>query len=77
MPLRRELTRDWFRIVLRYGDIGGEEASVSILIPLISVIEATIKPTREGELFIFVNDPVLGIPGSMISFIETTKARRN
>ena len=25
VPLRRELTKDWFRIVLRYGDVGGEE----------------------------------------------------
>jgi uncharacterized protein (DUF2235 family) len=62
VPLRRELTKDWFRIVLRYGDIGGEEAFLDPD-PSDSVIEATIKPTREGELFIFVNDSVLGVPG--------------
>ena len=69
MPLRRELTKDWFRIVLRYGDIGGEEAFLDPD-PTDSVIEATIKPTREGELFIFVNDSALGSSRTRtISFI--------
>ena len=72
VPLRRELTRDWFRIVLRYGDIGGEEAFLDPD-PTDSVIEATIKPTREGELFIFVNDSVLGIPGLYDFFYRNNK----
>jgi hypothetical protein len=37
------------------------------------VIEATIKPTREGELFIFVNDSVLGIPGLYDFFYRNNK----
>jgi uncharacterized protein (DUF2235 family) len=62
VPLRRELTKDWFRIVLRYGDVGGEEAFLDPD-PDDAVIEAPIRPKREGELFIFVNDAVVGIPG--------------
>jgi hypothetical protein len=27
-------------------------------------IQASIKPTREGELFIFVNGAIIGIPGN-------------
>ena len=27
LPLRRELSKDWFRIVLRFGHVGGEESS--------------------------------------------------
>jgi len=72
VPLRRELTKDWFRIVLRYGDVGGEEASLDPD-PADSVIEATIKPTREGELFIFVNDSVLAIPGLYDLFYRSNK----
>jgi hypothetical protein len=62
VPLRRELTQDWFRIVLRYGRVGGEEV---FLDPdqEDSKIETNIRPTRDGELFIFVNDAVIGIPG--------------
>ena len=60
--LRRELTQDWFRIVLRYGSVGGEEVFIDPD-PDDDVIETQIKPTRKGELFIFVNDAVVGIPG--------------
>ncbi|MGB8401085.1 phospholipase effector Tle1 domain-containing protein, partial [Bradyrhizobium sp.] len=62
VPLRRELTQDWFRIVLRYGGVGGEEDFIEPD-PEDYIIETVIKPTRKGELFIFVNDAVIGIPG--------------
>lgn len=62
VPLRRELTQDWFRIVLRYGGVGGEEVFLDPD-PDDYKIQANIKPTRDGELFIFVNDAVIGIPG--------------
>ena len=62
VPLRRELTQDWFRIVLRYGRVGGEEVFLDPD-PEDSKIETNIRPTRDGELFIFVNDVVIGIPG--------------
>ncbi len=61
VPLRREVSQDWFRIVLRYGSVGGEEAFIGPD-PEDSVIETMIKPTRKGELFVFVNDAVIGIP---------------
>jgi uncharacterized protein (DUF2235 family) len=72
VPLRRELTKDWFRIVLRYGDVGGEEVFLDPD-PDDSVIEANIKPTRKGELFIFVNDSVVGIPGLYDYFYRNNK----
>jgi uncharacterized protein (DUF2235 family) len=62
VPLRRELTQDWFRIVLRYGGVGGEEVFLDPD-PDDDKIQANIRPTRDGELFIFVNDAVIGIPG--------------
>ncbi len=61
VPLRRELTRPWFRLVLRYGAAGGEEVFLDPD-PEDGTIEAVIRPTRSGELFIFVNDAVLGVP---------------
>jgi hypothetical protein len=62
VPLRRETTQDWFRVVLRYGAVGGEE---TFIVPDLDdyLIETPIKATRDGELFIFVNDAVIGIPG--------------
>jgi hypothetical protein len=63
VPLRRELFEDWFTIAVRYGGIGGEEA---FYYPDSTdpVIEFPLVPTRDGELFVFVNDAVLGIPGA-------------
>ena len=62
LPLRRELFEDWFRIVLRYGSRGGEEIvqEPDLTDPL---IQNNIRPTREGQLYVFVNDAVIGIPG--------------
>jgi uncharacterized protein (DUF2235 family) len=62
LPLRRELMQDWFRIGLRYGRVGGEEDFFEPD-PTDPVIQNNIHPTRNGELFVFVNDAVLGIPG--------------
>jgi uncharacterized protein (DUF2235 family) len=66
LPLRREITQDWYRIVLRFGHVGGEE---SFYIPdlydntIEFIVTPTIKPEAKEELFIFVNDAVIGIPG--------------
>jgi uncharacterized protein (DUF2235 family) len=63
IPLRRELFEDWFRIVLRYGRVGGEEVFLEPD-PDDPRIESPFRPTRDGELFVFVNDAVIGIPGA-------------
>ena len=76
VPLRRELTQDWFRIVLRYGGVGGEEAFLDPD-PDDSKVQAIIKPTREGELFIFVNDAVIGIPGLYKLFYRNNQGEAN
>lgn len=61
VPLRRELFQDWFEVVVRYGRTGGEEAFY-IYDPTASKIEFPMRPTRDGELFVFVNDAVIGLP---------------
>jgi uncharacterized protein (DUF2235 family) len=72
VPLRREITQDWFRIVLRYGRVGGEEDFIEPD-PDDYVLETPIKPTRKGELFVFVNDAVVGIPGLYDLFYRGNK----
>ena len=62
LPLRRELFQDWYRIGFRYGRVGGEE-DFQEPDPTDPIIEHPIRPTRGGELFVFVNDAVIGIPG--------------
>jgi uncharacterized protein (DUF2235 family) len=62
-PLRREWFRPWFTVVARFGGTGGEE---SFLDPDLSDphwIDERVRATRDGELFMFVNYPVIGVPG--------------
>ena len=66
LPLRRELAKDWFRIVLRFGNIGGEEDLLrarSLRRPSSIQHQAYDRAQGEEELFVFVNDAVIGIPG--------------
>jgi uncharacterized protein (DUF2235 family)/protein-S-isoprenylcysteine O-methyltransferase Ste14 len=74
VPLRRELTQDWFRIVLRYGRVGGEEVFLDPD-PDDYKIQANIRPTRKGELFIFVNEAVIGVPGLYDLFYRNNSGR--
>ena len=62
LPMRRELIRPWFRIVARMGGVGGEESFLDPD-PKDHSIDEVLRATRDGELFLFVNDAVLGIPG--------------
>jgi hypothetical protein len=62
LPMRRELIRPWFRIVARTGGAGGEESFLDPD-PKDHSIDEVMRATRDGELFIFVNDAVLGVPG--------------
>lgn len=67
VPLRRELIRPWFTVVARIGGKGGEER---FLDPALNDkhwndkhrIDAEITAKSAGELFLFVNDAVIGIP---------------
>ena len=61
VPLRRETTQDWFHVVVRYGSVGGEETFI-VPDPDDYLIQSPIRATRNGELFVFVNDAVVGIP---------------
>jgi hypothetical protein len=63
VPFRRELIRPWFRVVLRIGGRGGEEFFLDPDPTDNYLIDEVITATRDGELFLFVNDAVIGFPG--------------
>src|ERR1700730_8300830 len=62
IPLRRELIRPWFRVVARIGGKGSEENFLDPDFSDTFLIDETITAPRDGELFLFVNDAVIGIP---------------
>jgi hypothetical protein len=57
------LIRPWFRVVARIGGKGGEETFLDPDFTDNFLIDEEITATRDGELFLFVNDAVIGIPG--------------
>ncbi|TFV41531.1 DUF2235 domain-containing protein [Bradyrhizobium frederickii] len=63
--LRRILFRPWHRIIARVGETGVDEYFLDP-IPLPNTTpqtyKATFKAARSGELFLYVNDAVIGLP---------------
>jgi hypothetical protein len=70
VPLRREWFRPWFRVVARFGGSGGEETFLDPDFTDVHWIDERIRATRDGELFLFVNYPVIGIPSLFGFFYE-------
>jgi uncharacterized protein (DUF2235 family) len=64
VPLRRVMFRPWFRFIARVGSTGVDEY---FLDPSRSpdnpnAYRDQIRPERDGELFLYVNDAVIGLP---------------
>jgi len=78
-PLRRTLDRGWYSAILRVGSTGSEEdfldhnppaqSDAMLLdrrpeaIPKEEKLGEVFTPKRDGELYVYVKEPVLGWPG--------------
>jgi hypothetical protein len=67
IPLRRVMFRPWFRLIARVGEEGVDEYSLDPLLKKgngepANTYTARIKADRDGELFLYVNDAVVGLP---------------
>ena len=70
--LRRDLTENWFRTTVRVGRTGSAEQALSFAQtagppasgPLVAErrYEATFRAAATGDVFLFVNDAVIGLP---------------
>jgi hypothetical protein len=61
LPLRRAYAQDWFRLILRIGSEGAYEEYYRPD-PNDCTLQWVIRAKRGGELFIYVNDAILGVP---------------
>lgn len=81
LPLRRTLTQPWFKPIARIGSIGGDEY---LLDPVPRVgreqlkkkLVTELKARTTGELFLYVNDAVIGLPG-LVDYFYVGEAGRN
>jgi hypothetical protein len=65
-PLKRELVRPWFRVILRFGTVGTYEdylGPAENKPPGDDTLEETFTPRTSGELFVAVNDVALPLWG--------------
>ena len=67
-PIKRTFDRPFGRVIIRYGETGNEENFID---PdwdddpkAVTHLEERFRPTRDGELFVYLNKPVSGFfPG--------------
>jgi len=77
LAIRRLLGSNWFATVLRVGEKGFGE----LVLPFAhtdssgNAYGATFKARRSGELFVYVNDSVIGIPGYFGYFYQNNKGK--
>uniref|UniRef100_E6VQ24 T6SS Phospholipase effector Tle1-like catalytic domain-containing protein n=1 Tax=Rhodopseudomonas palustris (strain DX-1) TaxID=652103 RepID=E6VQ24_RHOPX len=76
--LRRILFRPWFRLIARVGEKGVDEYFLDPVLQQNSeasrpVYKATFKSQRSGELFLHVNDAVIGLPWLTSSFFRNNQ----
>jgi uncharacterized protein (DUF2235 family) len=63
--LRRILFRPWFRLIARVGETGVDEYFLDpVPVPNTTpqIYKASFKAERAGEIFLYVNDAVIGLP---------------
>jgi uncharacterized protein (DUF2235 family) len=87
LPLRRVLNRPWFRPIARIGAVGADEYPLdpeTRRVPLDGVpgagaagneLVAEITARRTGELFLYVNDAVFGLPSLAGVFYDNNGGR--
>jgi hypothetical protein len=75
-PFKRSFNRPWGHIIARYGSTGTEESFID------PGEERTARrrvelftPARDGELFIYLNQPVLGLWSDALGFFNSGKAK--
>jgi uncharacterized protein (DUF2235 family) len=82
LPIRRLVGSNWFATVLRIGNRGFGE----IVLPFEkdspsgqgsspTSYTATFRARKSGELFVYVNDAVIGIPGYVDTFYKNNKGK--
>jgi hypothetical protein len=74
-PLKRVWSANWFQPIAQIGDVGNVEIPLEPLedadpAQASRVLRARITAEADGELFLFVNDAVLSIPGLSDTFMK-------
>jgi hypothetical protein len=79
LPLRRQIASNWFAPILRVGNTGFGEVTPTFVRdgpPHSARYKATFTARRTGDVFIYVNDSVIGWPGYFDMFYREDAVTR-
>src|SRR5262252_775424 len=76
-PIKRSFDRPFGRVILRYGETGNEENFVdSDKDPrAVDSLVEHFKPTRDGELYVYLNKPVSGFFPGLFNDVNSGTAK--
>ncbi|KRR23209.1 DUF2235 domain-containing protein [Bradyrhizobium retamae] len=73
-PLKRTLDRPFGHVILRYGETGNEENFIDGE-PANGRLDEKFRATRDGQLFVYLNQPVSGVFPGLFRNVNSGKAR--
>jgi hypothetical protein len=76
-PIKRSFDRPFGRVIIRYGETGNEENFIDpgAEQQTADQLEETFRPTRDGELFVYLNKPVSGFWPGLLNGVNSGTAR--
>ena len=76
LPIRRLVGSNWFATILRVGNKGFGESVLPFAKDASGTgYTANFKARKSGELFVYVNDTVVGVPGYFDVFYGNNKGK--
>ena len=74
-PAKRTLDRPFGRVIVRYGETGNEENFIDGEPQPDGRLDETFRATRNGQMFVYLNQPVSGVFPSLFRNVNSGKAR--
>ena len=76
-PIKRSFDRPYGRVIVRYGETGNEENFIdSEEDPrLVDHLQEKFKPTRDGEIYVYLNKPVSGFFPGLFNDVNSGMAK--
>jgi uncharacterized protein (DUF2235 family) len=76
-PIKRSFDRPFGRVIVRYGETGNEENFID---PdrdprLVDHLEERFKPSRDGEIYVYLNKPVSGFFPGLFNDVNSGTAK--
>jgi len=74
-PLKRTLDRPFGRVIVRYGETGNEENFIDGEPQSNGSLDETFRASRNGQMFVYLNQPVSGVFTDLFPNVNSGKAR--